>query len=64
MAAQGAHNLLSNIMGLFSAGGIWKAIAITFILLNLKSLPLAWHVCILRLGTNPPICSAERCSSS
>ena len=33
-------------LGLIAKVGIWKVLAIVFGLLNLKNIPLAWHVSI------------------
>ena len=36
---------LSSMLGVRKPGGYWRLVAMILALLNLKSLPLAWHVC-------------------
>lgn len=35
---------VGSLLGLTSPGGIWRLLAITLAVLNLKNLPLVWHV--------------------
>lgn len=35
---------VGGLLGVTSPGGIWKLLAITLAVLNLKNLPLVWHV--------------------
>ena len=45
MAAAGLSlELLRNILGFSGTAGLWKFLALLFALINLKTLPLAWHV--------------------
>ncbi|QDS77008.1 hypothetical protein FKW77_006190 [Venturia effusa] len=39
---------LSNLLGFTSPGGIWRLLAITLAILNLKNLPLIWHIRLFR----------------
>lgn len=42
-----SHNLRTLAASLLNSQGIWKVIALLFALLNLKSLPLMWHVSLV-----------------
>ena len=45
MAAAGLSlALLRNKLGFSGTAGLWKFLALLFALINLKNLPLAWHV--------------------
>ena len=43
-AAASSLSLLRTKLGFSGTAGLWKFLALLFALLNLKSLPLAWHV--------------------
>lgn len=46
-AAYGVSRLnIRELMDISKPGGYWKVAALVFALLNLKSLPFAWHVCL------------------
>ena len=38
---------VARFTGLSAPGGTWRAIAIILAILNIKNLPLVWHVCYL-----------------
>ena len=46
MAAGFSLELLRNKLGFSGRTGLWKFIALLFALINLKTLPLAWHVSV------------------
>ena len=46
MAAGLSLQLLRNKLGFSGRAGLWKFIALLFALINLKTLPLAWHVSV------------------
>lgn len=41
---------VGNLLGVTSPGGIWRLLAVTLAVLNLKNLPLVWHVRTLLLS--------------
>ena len=47
MAAGFSLELLRNKLGFSGRAGLWKFIALLFALINLKTLPLAWHVSVV-----------------
>ena len=44
MTAGLSLELLRNKLGFSGRAGLWKFVALLFALINLKNLPLAWHV--------------------
>lgn len=39
------RNVAARYLGVSAPGGFWRILAITFALINVKTLPFAWHVC-------------------
>lgn len=39
------RDVAARYLGISAPGGFWRILAITFALINVKTLPFAWHVC-------------------
>ena len=55
MAAALSLALLRNKLGFSGRAGLWKFVALLFALINLKTLPLAWHVSVALPHSNSDI---------